>query len=438
MNSRDSACYIGVDLGTSGCRAIAINRDGALVASSTASLPAPERENSHCEQEPSLWWESVCIVLAGVLEQIPTRNISAIAVDGTSGTVFMIDDHGNPLAPALMYDDARSQTEATRISAIAPDSSAAHGAASGLAKLLYLQQQPYASRAEYMVHQADWISGRLCGSFGTSDENNCLKLGYDAIHRQWPEWFKPLGVRTKLLPRVVVAGTCIGTIDKTIGDQLGLRTNTKIIAGTTDGVAAFLATGAHTIGDGVTSLGSTLVLKVLSDKPVFSPSHGVYSHRLGNRWLAGGASNCGGKVLLQYFTQQQLDQMTPLLRPERTTGLDYYPLPAQGERFPYNDPAMLPRLSPRPTDDVLFFQGILEGIALIEADGYHLLASHGAPYPTTIRSVGRGAHNQAWTEIRGKLLNVQMQSAIQEQAAYGTALLARNACLDDPSTGRLP
>lgn len=435
MALHDNSYYIGIDLGTSGCRAMVVDVNGSLIASSTALLPEPIRKNSRCEQDPSLWWDAVCDVLSGLFDQIPAKNVAAMAVDGTSGTVFLIDADGNPLAPALMYDDTGCRQEATRISAVAPSDSAAHGATSGLAKLLYMQQQPFAVKARYVVHQADWIAGRLRGKYGVSDENNCLKLGYDVIHRQWPDWFKSLGVRMELLPEVVTAGTPIGTIDNIIGNQLGLQPHTRIIAGTTDGVAAFLATGAHSVADGVTSLGSTLVLKILSDTPVFSSQHGIYSHRLGDQWLVGGASNCGGKTLLQYFTQQQLDLMTPLLQPDKATGLEYYPLPAQGERFPFNDPEMMPRLSPRPDDDVLFFQGILEGIARIEADGYHLLSRLGAPFPVNVRSVGKGASNLAWTKIREKLLNIPMKKTIQDQATYGTALLARNTCLDIQSAG---
>ena len=80
----------------------------------------------------------------------------------------------------------------------------------------------------------------------------------------------------------------------------------------------------------MTSLGSTLVLKLVSDRPVFSPAHGVYSHRLGDLWLTGGASNSGGAVLAQYFSADELRALTPLLKPDVPTGLDYYPLPGHG------------------------------------------------------------------------------------------------------------
>ena len=198
-----------------------------------------------------------------------------------------------------------------------------------------------------------------------------------------------------------------------------------MVAGTTDSTAAFIATGAQNPGDAVTSLGSTLVVKVLSTQPVFAPEVGVYSHRLDDRWLVGGASNSGGAVLRQFFTPAQIDALTSQLKPETPTKLDYYPLCGIGERFPSNDPELRPCLTPRPDDDAVFLQGMLEGIARIEHRGYELLHQLGAPYPTSVRSVGGGAVNQMWTQIRAGMLGVPMLAAAQTQAAYGAALLAR-------------
>jgi len=201
------------------------------------------------------------------------------------------------------------------------------------------------------------------------------------------------------------------------------------MAGTTDGVAAFIAAGATKPGQAVTSLGSTLVLKLLSETPVYSPEHGIYSHPLGKYWLAGGASNSGGSVLLQHFSREQLNEMTPKLKPEQQTGFDYYPLPATGERFPVSDPDMAPQLEPRPEDDVQFFQAMLEGMANIEKQGYDLLAELGALKITDVLTAGGGSRNDAWKIIRENLLGVPVSKAKHDDAAYGAALIASGAVI---------
>ncbi|HEX5635930.1 MAG TPA: FGGY-family carbohydrate kinase, partial [Gammaproteobacteria bacterium] len=328
-----------------------------------------------------------------------------------------------PLAPALMYNDSRGVDEASRIARYAPTESAAQGASSGLAKLLYLQsQQP---QARHALHQADWIAGKLCHRFDASDANNALKTGYDVINNEWPSWLDKLGVNRSILPQVYPPGRCIGTINKHWSAHFKLPASTRIMAGTTDSIAAFIATGASLPGEAVTSLGSTLVLKIISERPIFAPQFGIYSHRLGNLWLAGGASNSGGAVLRQFFTDEQMHTMTPLLTPEQPTELGYYPLPATGERFPINDAALQPRLSPRPANDALFFQGMLEAMARIEHDGYKKLHQLGAPALRHVKTAGGGSCNPAWTKIRQQELGVEVVTANHTEACYGSALLAQ-------------
>ena len=447
------ALFIGIDLGTSGCRAIAIDEQGETQASAVTSLPTPIRINHGVEQDPTLWWEAVCTCLSDITTRINSHDVVAIAVDGTSATLLLTDAEGNPLTPALMYNDARAKQQAETIAQIAPTNTAAQGASCALAKLLWFYQGFYQDnnltevdrgQVAHALHQADWVTAKLCNRFGLCDINNSMKLGFDAQHNRWPPWLSNLlnqkNIPLNILPEVVTPGTVVGQLTTELAQQFNLPADTNIVAGTTDSTASFIATGATNVGDAVTALGSTLVVKVISDTPVFAPEFGVYSHPLvnvaennekGQRWLVGGASNSGGAVLKQFFSAQQLQEMTHLLKPDTPTGLHYYPLPAIGERFPVNDPHKAPRLEPRPENDVIFFQGMLEGIASIEARGYELLTKLGAPDPVTIRTTGGGAKNGAWTKIRENMLNHEginpnFLDATHTEAAYGTALIARS------------
>jgi D-ribulokinase len=448
------ALFIGIDLGTSGCRAIAIDEQGETRASAVTSLPTPIRINHGVEQDPTLWWKAVCTCLSDITTRINPHDVVAIAVDGTSATLLLTDADGSPLTPALMYNDARAKQQAEIIAQIAPTNTAAQGASCALAKLLWFYQDEHLKgetlkKVRYAQHQADWVTAKLCNRFGLCDINNSMKLGFDAQHNMWPAWLTNLldqkNIPLDILPEVVTPGTVVGQLTTELAQQFNLPANTNIVAGTTDSTASFIATGATNVGDAVTALGSTLVVKVISDTPVFAPEFGVYSHPLtivtanndeGQRWLVGGASNSGGAVLKQFFSTQQLQKMTPLLKPNTPTELHYYPLPDIGERFPINDIHKSPEIEPRPDNDVIFFQGILEGIASIEARGYELLTKLGAPDPVTIRTTGGGAKNKAWTKIRENMIRENMLNyeginpnfldATHTEAAYGTALIARS------------
>ena len=415
------ALALGIDAGTSGIRAIAMTEDGSIVANASRPVQPPQNHGGCIEQDPEQWLLAFRACINDISNIVKLYNIKSIAVDGTSGTIVIVDRVGKPLAPARMYNDPSAQALAAGFKALAPAETAALGATSPLARAISLQHLPGAA---CIIHQADWLAGQLSGNFALSDENNALKTGYDPVARRWPDWIGMTGLQMALLPTVVPAGERTGSVSPGACAAFGFAAGTAVVAGTTDGCAAFLATGATEPGDAVTSLGTTLTVKLLSATPVFAPPYGIYSHRFGNTWLAGGASNSGGAALLKHFNREDMARLEPSLMADRPTGIDYYPLPQQGERFPVNDPSYQPRETPRPADDAMFFQALLEGIAAIEAQGYHRLKELGATPLKSMRSVGGGATNTAWSAIRARALGVPFLPSASLEAAAGTARLA--------------
>lgn len=427
ITASPASISIGIDVGTSGCRAVAINELSAIQAE--ASILYSDSKN----QTPQMWWDAVQLVLKDLLQQINTELVKAVAVDGTSGTVLLCAASGEPLTPALMYNDAKATKQAKQLHQLAPPDSIVLAATSGLAKVLWLLEKTPDLSDFHIVHQADWVAGKLCQRFDFSDVNNALKTGFDACNKKWPEWleriFSERKINKQCLPQVYLPGESISNIDINIAHSLHLPKNTMIVAGTTDSTAAFIASTFGRLvdvkpGQAVTSLGSTLVLKIISEKEINSPEHGVYSQPHGNYWLVGGGSNSGGAVLRHYFTDEKMASLTKELHPEIDTHLNYYPLLKKGERFPINDPELAPRLTPTAENEVIFFQALLEGIAEIEHTGYKLLHQLGAPYPTSVITNGGGAINPTWNKIREKKLGVPVSKALHSEAAFGTAILA--------------
>ncbi|VXD16846.1 conserved hypothetical protein [Planktothrix serta PCC 8927] len=424
--------YIGIDFGTSGARSITINPQGTVVAET--QFPFPRLTDS------SEWISMWKTALFEVIQQIPLhfrRQIDAIAINGTSATVLLCDQNGIPVDSPILYNDSRGITVMELLKTIAPSEHPVISATSSLAKLIWwltvdnrdIKKQP--STPFYFLHQADWLGFLLHGKLGISDYHNSLKLGYDVENLTYPNWLinglqSLINLEVLKLPDVVTPGTPIRNITPEIAEQLQLPKTCIICAGTTDSIAAFVASGAKLPGEAVTSLGSTLVLKLLSHTPVNNTKYGIYSHRLGDLWLTGGASNTGGAVLRQFFSDRELENFSRQINPNFNSNLDYYPLIKKGDRFPINDPELLPRLQPRPNNPVEFLQGLLEGIAKIEAQGYQLLQQLGAPPITQVYTAGGGAKNQTWTAIRQRYLNVNMVQSIHTEAAYGSALLALN------------
>ena len=419
--------YLGIDFGTSGTRAIAIDSEGVIQAEVQYPFAAPDQ---------TIIWQNALFTL---LEQIPQEirgEIKAIAINGTSSTVLLCDNFGNPISEPLMYNDGRGIEVMEKVKAISPPNHTVLSTTSSLAKLFWLIQNADNIQNCYFLHQADWLAFLLHGCLGISDYHNALKLGYDVGNLCYPNWLENLPER-HLLPQILAPGTPVGEVRAEIASRFNLGRDCLVCTGTTDSIAAFLASGANSPGEAVTSLGSTLALKLLSRTRVDDSRYGIYSHRLPplvkgeqgeiDLWLVGGASNTGGAVLKQFFTNAELENLSSQIDAEQESLLDYYPLVKAGDRFPINDPNLAPRLEPRPENPVEFLHGLLESIARIEALGYQLLQQFGATPLTRVYTAGGGAKNPTWQKIRQRHLQVSILRPMHTEAAYGTALLAMPA-----------
>jgi sugar (pentulose or hexulose) kinase len=417
--------YLGIDFGTSGARAVVINAEGVIQGETQYPFIEASGRDTASLVPTVVKWEQALFSLIEEIPQKIRREIRAIAIDGTSSTVLLCNATGQPITEPLMYNDDRGVEVMETLRAIAPPNHTVLSATSSLAKLLWFIQNSKSKihNNSYFLHQADWLAFLLHGQLGISDYHNALKLGYDPEQLCYPSWMEQLP-ETPALPQVLAPGIPVGEVTAEPSRRLGLPRDCVVCTGTTDSIAAFLASGAQSPGEAVTSLGSTLVLKLLSYTRVDDARYGIYSHRLGDLWLTGGASNTGGAVLRHFFSDVELERLSGQIDPHKQSPLDYYPLLKAGDRFPINDPNLPPRLEPRPADSVEFLHGLLEGIARIEARGYQLLQQLGATELTRVYTAGGGAKNPAWTAIRERHLQVPVLPSIHTAAAYGTALLA--------------
>lgn len=406
-----------MDLGTSGLRLALLNGQGQLVAERQGAYPGAF--------ESAASWRDGLIALVASLEPGLRRRIGAIALDGTSGTLLRCDPGGIPLGDALAYHRACPVQQAASAALVAPASPAA-SANGSLARALALRQG--AVGPGLLRHQADWLMGWLLSDWRWGEEGNNLKLGWDLIEGRWSG---SLGSQAwgDELPEVVASGTSLGSLGAGARAALDLEPSCLVVAGTTDANAAVLAAGLQP-GDGLSVLGTTLVLKQFSPEPLRGP--GISCHRLGGRWLVGGSSNAGGGVLRQFFSNKDLVELSRQINPDQPSGLQLRPLPRRGERFPIDDPTLEPVLGPRPVSDALFLQGLLEGLAVIERDGWQTLQALGAPPIGRVISLGGGARNPQWRRLRERCLGLPVANRPNLSAAAGVAQLALRALPQEP------
>ena len=404
----------GIDLGTSGCRLALVDATG-LIHQLSCPYPGPFHQADS--------WRLGVQQLFAELPEEQRQQIGAIAIDGTSGTLLACSPAGEPLAPALAYNDACPE-QAQRTRELVPNGGSAASSSSSVARGLRLLGQLSAQPGSELLlrHQADWLMGWLLGNWSWGEEGNNLRLGWDLITNSWPARFAEQSWR-QALPEIRPSGSILGTIAPEQAKALGLENDLIVVAGTTDSNAAVLAADPGP-GDGITVLGTTLVMKCFTETPLHAP--GVTSHRVGGRWLCGGASNAGAGVLRRFYSDDQLSELSRQINPDTDSGLRLRPLPAPGERFPVDDPELLPVLEPRPVSDALYLHGLLEGLAEIEAQGWQRLNELGAAAPRRIISIGGGARNPQWRRLRERRLGCAVTSC-QTPPAAGVARLAQQA-----------
>ena len=408
---RSNDIFLGIDLGSSGVKIAIIKSNKELIYFEEMNyLSGLESINN---------WSKCCEKL---IQNIPIslkKNISACSVDGTSGTLLACDRNGTPYGQALPFNIIFNEYKES-INSLFPNQENALYDKNSLSRALKLVE--LYGREILLRHQADWIVGWLMNNWTFGEEGNNLRLGWDLTNKKWPYNYERL-TWFKSLPKVISSGHIIGNISREKSNLLGLSKDTLIVAGTTDANAAVIASGAD-LSDGITILGSTIVVKSFVNKPI--KYDGITNHRIAGRWLTGGASNAGGKILRKYFNNDELIELSKQINPHKDSGLKFIPLTQKGERFPVNDPNLEPILKPRPISDCLFLHGILEGLARIETEGWLKLIKLGVTTPKRIITIGGGSKNPQWRIIRERYIKIPIKNS-NKPPAYGTAIIAMDA-----------
>lgn len=426
---------VGVDLGTQGVRAVAVDHRGALVAAVKEQLP-PSGEGlppGWHEQDPEAWWGAVSACLQRLTASLPVRStVGGIAVDSTSGTILPVDARGRPLHPALMYNDARSWGLVPQVRAAGASLESRLGytfdASFALPKILWLaRNRPEVFvQSERVVHAADFIVGRLCGDYGVSDYSNALKSGFDLLEGRWPAFIqRELGIPIARLPSVVAPGTPVARIDGQGAAATGLPAGTPVLAGATDGVAAHIASGAVEPGAWNSSLGTTLIVKGITERLIIDPEGRIYSHRHPEGWwMPGGASNTGAEWIEWEFPGRDHAELDAQAAARLPTGLVRYPLVRRGERFPFRRQDAEGFTVGHPADALEHYAAGLEGLACLERLAYDTLEAIGVPVGPRVHATGGGSRSDVWLRVRASVLGRAIVRPKIAEAAMGAALLA--------------
>ena len=404
--------YGGLDFGTSGARISIIDLNKELVYSN--SVPY-----SYSFKNPNSWINS-CEKLLDSLPIEVKINLNKLAISGTSGTLIACNLQGEPDWEKQYLMTKHVLNIISFLNPLASGEDHLQTPYSSLAKALKLIDK-YGTNI-LLRHQSDWITGWFLKDWTHGEEGNNLKLGWDLEKESWPKSYLNTSWQ-KCLPQIVKSGKMIGQVNFDLAERFNLNKKLILISGTTDSNASVIAAGLGK-EDGLTVLGTTIVVKKIIDNPI--KKQGITNHRVNGNWICGGASNAGCGILSQFFSDFEIKELSRQINPSKNTSLNLLPLNSKGERFPVNDSNLKPILGPRPVSDSLYLHALFEGLAKIELKGWEKLGELTGSLPKKIITIGGGSKNPQWRKIREKIINIPIVSC-KKTTSFGTALLAINS-----------
>ncbi len=434
----EARLFVGIDVGTGGVRALAVSGLGEVAGQAAVAFQGtvPSARADWHEQPAEAWWRAVCEATRTLVAKLKTAGrapdrLAAVAVDGTSGTLVALDATGQPLRPAILYNDGRAEEEAEELNALAGEFCQKLGyrfaPSFSLAKVLWLENHEPAifEKTAILAHQTDYVVGRLSGEYGVSDYSNALKTGYDLVDECWPGWLTGLSSVVSRLPRVVAPGTPVGRVSAQGAENTGLPEGLAVISGASDGTAAALASGLARPGDYNSTLGTTLVFKGISSRLCRHPDGLIYCHKLpGGLWLPGAASNTGCEWMGRWFGELDPAEMDRMAGPRLPSRYIAYPLARRGERFPRLCPEAEGFCEPQADDVVDRYAACIQGVAMVERLGYAVLDEAIGTRGGEVLSTGGGSRSDLWMQCRADVTGRVVHRPACGESAFGAAVLA--------------
>ncbi len=431
--------FVGLDIGTSGTRGIAIDEQGRVLASATTSYPLHMPRPGWTEQDPEDWWQATCTVLRALTAEL-SRPVTAIGLTGQMHGAVFLDEHDRVIRPAILWNDQRTARQCQeieeRVGSERLRAIAGNPALTGFQapKILWLREEEphHYARVRRVLLPKDFIRLRLTGEAASDASDAAGTLLLDLAKRDWSdELLAALDLPRAWFPRVFEGPEPTGTVRSSVAAELGLPPSVVVAAGAGDNAAAAVATGIVRAGRMSVSIGTSGVLFVHSDTLRFDPEGRVHAfchcvpgayHLMAVTLSAGGSLRWWRDVVGDDY-QALADAAAAV--PPGSEGLLFLPY-LTGERTPHRDPYVrgaFVGLTARHSRAHLT-RAVMEGVVFSLRDGYECLQAVGIGDCTDVRITGGGARHPLWRQLVADILEVPVRTlAIDEGAAYGAALL---------------
>ena len=436
--------YLGIDLGTSGVKVVLMDEHFKVQASQSVSLTCDHPHPLWSEQTPAQWWDATEQAIDLLAKHVSLQEVKAIGVTGQMHGAVLVDSDGQPLRPAILWNDGRCASQCALLNQRAPTIERITGnqVMTGMTapKLLWVaEHEPdIFSRIAQVLLPKDYLRWKLSGCYATDMSDASGTLWLNVATRQWDETLlNACGLTLEQVPSLLEGPQVSGYLLEEHQQRWGFSSAIPIVAGGGDNAAGALGVGVWQSGQAMLSLGTSGVYFVVSDGFYANSRQAVHSfcHALPKTWhlmsvmlSAASCLNWATKItgqasvndFLQLAQQAKIRAHSPLFLPYLS-----------GERTPHNNPYATGSFigltaQHGPAELAL---AVVEGVSLGLAEGMAALHQSGV-VPTSVTLIGGGAKSEFWRQL---LADVTGQSLDYRQdgdvgPALGAARLAKMAC----------
>ncbi|MBU3876448.1 xylulokinase [Faecalicatena sp. AGMB00832] len=439
--------YIGIDLGTSAVKLLAMDEKGVIQKVVTKEYPLYFPHPGWSEQNPADWYEQTMEGLKELISGIDASKVAGIGAGGQMHGLVALDEKDQVVRPAILWNDGRTGKQTDYLNKVVGKEQlskyTANIAFAGFTapKILWMKENEpelFAKTAKIMLPK-DYINYRLSGAFCTdySDASGMLLL--DVEHKCWSKQMMEIcGIRREQLPRLYESYEVVGTLKPELAAFLGLSPEVKLVAGAGDNAAAAVGTG--TVGEGRCniSLGTSGTIFISSrnfrvddNNALHSFDHADgYYHLMGCMLSAASCNKWWMDEILRTKDYAKEQEKIEKLGENHVFFLPYL----MGERSPHNDPdarAMFVGMTMDTTREDMT-QAVLEGVIFGLRDSLEVARKLGIQVERT-KICGGGAKSPLWKKMTANILNMEVDVIETEEGpGYGGAILAAVGCGEFP------
>jgi len=436
---------LGIDLSTTGAKALLIDAEGRVVSSATTPLNLFTPHPLWSEQDPREWWEATVNSVRQALATVngSTESVAAIGLTGQMHGLVLLDDEGQVLRPAILWNDQRCGAECDeireRVSREKLVQITGNDALTGFTapKILWVEKHEpeIHRRIRHILLPKDYIRYKLTGTLAMDKADGSGTMLFDLRKRTWsPEILGALNISPDWLPPTFEGHEVTGEVSAQAAELTGLSVGTPVVAGGGDQAAQATGVGVVRPGTMAVTLGTSGVVFASTESPLIEPQGRLHAfcHAVEGRWHLMGVMLSAAGSLQWYHDKFARERSFAELVDEAaevsagSEGLIFLPY-LSGERTPHPDPfargawiGLTGRHGP-----AHLTRSILEGVSFGLKDMFCLMRDVGLGSIDQIRVSGGGAKSKLWRQIIADTLGAELVTVnTTEGAAYGAALLA--------------